>query len=103
MECELNVAWDQTLLGDIGGTTARFAVLTGDILGPIDHLPVAGHSSLIDAIDSYLGGRRDRIDRAILGVAGPVENGRCIIVNSQWIIDAAELQAAYGFKSITII
>jgi glucokinase len=99
------VARDQTLLGDIGGTTARFAVLTDDILGPIDHLPVSGHRSMIDAIDAYLRSRRDgnRIGAAVLGVAGPVENGRCIIINSQWVIDAAELRAAFGFKSINLI
>jgi glucokinase len=99
------VAWDQTLLGDIGGTTARFAVLTGDILGPIDHLPVSGHRSLINAIGSYLDGRHDRnrIGAAVLGVAGPVENGRCIIINSQWVIDAAELRDAFGFKSINLV
>jgi glucokinase len=102
---ELDVARDQTLLGDIGGTTARFAVLTGDTLGPINYLAVSGHRSLIDAIDGYLSGRRDgdRIGAAVLGVAGPVENGRCIIVNSQWVIDAAELRAAFGFKSISLI
>jgi glucokinase len=80
-------------------------VLTNYILGPIDHLPVSGHRSIIDAINTYLGSRRDRnrIGAGILGVAGPVENGRCIIINSQWIIDAAELRAAFGFKSIDLI
>jgi glucokinase len=97
------LACDQTLLGDIGGTHARFAVLTGDTLGPIDHLQVSDHRSIIDAIKSYLGGRRDGVAAAVLGVAGPVENGRCVIINSQWVIDAAEVRAAFGFKSINVI
>jgi len=99
------VACEQTLLGDTGGTTARFAVLTGDILGPIDHLPVSEYRSMIDAVDSYLGSRQDcsRIGAAVLDVAGPVESGRCVLVNSQWVIDAAELRAAFGFKSISLI
>lgn len=96
---------DQTLLGDIGGTTARFAVLTDDTIGPIAHLPVSGHRSLIDAIESYLGSRRDRgrIGAAVLGVAGLVESGRCIILNSQWVGDTAELRAVFGFKSVNLI
>lgn len=99
------MAYDQTLFGDIGGTTARFAVLTGDAIGPIDHLPVSGYRSMVDAIDGYLGSRsdRDRIRAAVLGVAGLVEGGRSIIVNSQWVIDAAELQSAFRFKSVNLI
>jgi glucokinase len=99
------VAFEQTLLGDIGGTTARFAVLTGDTLGPINHLPVSNYRSMIDATESYLGSHpdRSRIDAAVLGVAGPVESGRCVLINSQWVIDAAELRAAFGFKSIGVI
>jgi glucokinase len=99
------VARDQTLLGDIGGTSARFAVLTGDTLGSIDHLPVAQYRSLIDAIDGYLGSHQDRnqIGAAVLGVASPVEDGRGVIINSQWVIDAAELRTAFGFKSISLI
>jgi len=96
---------EQTLLGDIGGTTARFAVLTGDTLGPVDHLPVSEYRSMIDAIDSYLGSRcdRDRVGAAVLGVAGPVEHERCIIINSQWVADATELRTAFGFKSVNLV
>lgn len=99
------MARDRTLLGDIGGTNVRFAVLAGDTLGPIDHLQVSAHRSLRHAIDAYLGNRQDRgrIGAAVLGVAGPVESGRSLIVNSQWMIDAAELRDGLGFKSIILI
>jgi glucokinase len=99
------VASERTLLGDIGGTNARFAVLSGNTLGPIDHLPVSHYRSMIDAVEGYLGRRRDRsrINAAVFGVAGPVEGGRCVLINSQWAIDAAELRAASGFKSVSVI
>ena len=99
------MACEPTLLGDIGGTNARFAVLAGDTLGPIDHLPVAHYRSMIDAIHGYLNGRQDRnpIGAAILGVAAPVDGGRSVLVNSQWVVDAAELRAAFGFGSISVI
>jgi glucokinase len=105
LEDALDVAREQTLLGDIGGTTARFAVLTEDTLSPIDHLPVSHHRSMIDAIESFLASRqdRDRIGAAVLGVAAPVEGGRSVLVNSQWVVDAAELRAAFGFRSISLI
>src|SRR5262249_15268232 len=79
-------------------------MLTGDTLGPIDHLPVSGYRSTIEAIDGYLGNRdRSRVRAAILGLAGPIEDGRCIIINSQWVTDADELRAAFGFKTISLI
>jgi glucokinase len=99
------VTREQTLLGDIGGTNARFAVLTADTLSPIDHLPVSEYGSMVDAIHGFLGSGPDRsgIVAAILGVAAPVEGGRSVLVNSQWVVDAAELRAAFGFKTIHLI
>jgi glucokinase len=99
------VACGKTLLGDIGGTTARFAVLTGSALGPVDHLAVSEYPSLIEAVRSYLAshGERGPMDAALLGVAGPVESGRSTLINSPWVIDAAELHAACGIKSVDLI
>lgn len=100
-----NVVSEKTLLGDIGGTTARFAVLAGGVLGPIDHLPVARYPSLIAAITDYLDrhGERTPPGAAFLGVAGPIENGRCVLVNSQWVIDAAEIRTSCGIGSVHLI
>jgi glucokinase len=99
------LGWDQILLGDIGGTTARFAVLTGDRLGPIDHVAVSRYQTAIDAISGFLGNRADRgrIGGAVLGVAGPVEGGRCVITNSHWVTDAGELRTAFGFDFVNLM
>jgi len=99
------VTFAQTLLGDIGGTTARFAVLTGDALSPIDHLPVSEYRSMVDAIEGFLSSRQDRnrIGAAVLGVAAPVEGGRSVLVNSQWVVDADELRRAFELQSISVI
>ncbi len=99
------MASGKTLLGDIGGTTARFAILTGDGLGPVDHLPVSKYRSLIEAIGGYLAshGERGTIEAAFLGVAGPIESGRCTLVNSGWVIDAGEIHTALGIKSVHMI
>jgi glucokinase len=92
----------KTLLGDIGGTTVRLAVLAGDALGPVDHRPVARYRSPADAIRDYLESRGP-IRAAVLDVAAPIENGRGTLVNSGWVIDAAELQDAFGFKQVHLI
>jgi glucokinase len=100
-----DVACEKTLLGDIGGTTARFAMMTGDALGPVDHLAVSQHRSLVDAVMGFLASRGERapMDAALLAVAGPIENGRSTLINSQWVIDAAELHGACGIKSVHLI
>ncbi len=80
-------------------------MLSRDTLGPIAHVAVSGHPSVIAAIGSFMSDRGDRgrIGAAILGVAGPVERGRCLITNSNWVADAAELHAVFGFKSVSLI
>src|SRR5689334_12508965 len=45
---------DRVLLGDIGGTNARFALLDGGVIRDITHLKVADFPSIIDAITDFL-------------------------------------------------
>ena len=44
---------EHTVLGDIGGTNARFAVLNGDRLGPIEHLAVRDYMHFADALAAF--------------------------------------------------
>jgi glucokinase len=80
-------------------------VLAGDALGPVAHLAVSEYPSLIEAVRGYLAshGERSPMDAALLCVAGPVEGGRSTLVNSPWVIDAAELQAECSIKSVDLI
>jgi glucokinase len=94
---------NRTLLADIGGTTARFAVSAGDGVGPIDHIAVFGHPSIDSAIAAFLEKQSGPIDRAVLGVAGPVIDGCCFITNSGWSAAVDKLRAAFGFASVTLV
>jgi len=96
---------EKILLGDIGGTNVRFAVLTAGDLGPIAHLPVSNYRSLGGAIGDYLERHGDGTppDAALLGVAGAVERGRGVLVSSQWEIDAGAIHAQYGIKSVHLL
>jgi len=93
------------LLADIGGTNARFALSDGAAIGPSANLQVAEHASLPAAIDSFLIGAaaKGRIAAAGLAVAGPVEHGRCVIINSGWTVDGAELRAALGCETVHLL
>ena len=93
----------RVLLADIGGTNARFAVLSGTELGPVTHIPAAGHALFADALAAYLDRTPGRIDVAVLAVAGVVAGDRCALTNNPWVVDAAELLGAFGFTSVRLI
>jgi glucokinase len=96
---------DRVLLADIGGTNARFALMDRGEIGPVEHLKVADFSSAADAIAAFQ--TRHAADQpaaaAVLGVAGPVQNNRCIITNSRWIIDGDELQKMFSFSTARLL
>ncbi len=93
------------LLADIGGTNARFALLDGDAVGPIEVMAVADHARSGDAVAAFLNRHRaaGSIAGAVIGVAGPVEDGRVDFTNSPWVVDAAELRAAFGFPQVRVV
>ncbi len=99
------VARRRVLLGDIGGTNARFALLDGDTLGPIEHFAVAAHRDLDSVTAAFLATQSNRlpVDAAVFGVAGPVEGGRCEITNSRWHVDATTLAARFGFAEVRLL
>lgn len=94
-----------TLLADIGGTNARFALLADGKIGPISHIAVGDFGTFQQALAAYLGDTAPpgTIRNAIFAASGPVQNGRCALTNNSWIIDAAELCADYGFSSVRLI
>ncbi len=96
---------ERILLGDIGGTNARFALFAGGKLGAVEHYPVADYANIAAAIAAFLArqARSETISSAVLGVAGPVEEGRTELVNSGWVIDAAALRMGLGFHRVALV
>nr|WP_291859511.1 glucokinase [Bradyrhizobium sp.] len=95
----------KVLLADIGGTNARFALLTGRSVGMIAHMAVGDYGSFHEALGAYLAGlpEAETISAAILAVAGVVRNGRCNLTNNSWVVDAAELRNSYGFSTVRML
>jgi glucokinase len=98
-------ATDRVLLADVGGTNARFAVMDRGVIGTVGWIRVTDSAGISDAVGNFLGRYRDapRIGAAMLGVAGTVENNRCLIVNSQWEIDGSTLRADFGFERVELL
>lgn len=91
------------LLGDIGGTNARFALADEGGVGDIAALRVADHPDPQAALRSFLAGAERAPDRAALAIAGPVEdNGTADLTNGSWHFDAARLGEDLGIDSVSL-
>jgi glucokinase len=96
------------LLADIGATNARFALLAAGELGPVKTFEVARFVRFADAAQNFLEDHKDflrdhseheEVVHAVLAVAGPVENGRAMLTNSSWVIDAEDLYKSFGLAA----
>ncbi len=87
----------RTLLADIGGTYARFAVASGRKVGEIWTTEVSAHHDIVDAIASFArrGAPLQGVEGALIAAAGPVEGGRCKLTNAVWTIDEEAIAAAF--------
>ncbi|WP_372526016.1 glucokinase [Piscinibacter sp.] len=94
------------LVGDVGGTNARFAWLTGagSTLTDIDTLPCAAFPSLIDAIRHYLGKHAKPPPRwCAIGIANPVVGDHVQMTNHDWSFSISAVQAQLGLTRFLVI
>jgi glucokinase len=94
------------LVGDVGGTNARFALLDGE--GRVRNLhiyPAATYASLSDIIADYLERTvgRKRPPRAVIAVAGPVLDGEIEFTNLHWQVSEGELLAQFEFEAVRLM
>jgi glucokinase len=92
---------ERVLLGDIGATNARFALATESILGPVTTFEVNRFARFTDVVNLFLRDHSDRsrLRHALFAIAAPIDSRRCVLTNCPWVIEAAELQASFGFQS----
>ena len=91
------------LIGDIGGTHARFAISTSE--GKIECMRIcqnSAYSSLLSSVQDYL---KDpalkslpRASKAALAIAAPLSGDEVILTNRDWSFSRERLQADLGFK-----
>jgi glucokinase len=89
------------LLGDIGATNARFALLTNGALGPVNCLDVAEFARFADATAAFLKDHCQKIEitNVVLAVAGPIKGERCVLTNCSWVVDARELYSTFKLEA----
>lgn len=94
------------LIGDIGGTNARFGLLT-DALGELKQFPVvktAKFDDLTDAIQNTALSQTAIYPRtALLAVAGPVRGDTISMTNCPWVVEPKRLIDEFGFEVVVVI
>ena len=92
------------LLGDIGGTNARFALARDGEIRMLASLRVAEHATASAALAEILQGLAGpRPRRAVFACAGPVEAGAIALTNSDWRLEEAALEAEFGFDRVLLV
>jgi glucokinase len=92
----------QRLIGDIGGTNARFALVGADGRpSEVRTLPAAGFPGLVEAAAAYLDGRP--VAEAVIAVATPVEGDAVSFTNSHWSFSISEARARMGLERLEVI
>ncbi|MDF3863305.1 glucokinase [Pseudomonas denitrificans (nom. rej.)] len=94
------------LVGDIGGTNARFALWRGEILESIQVLACADYPRPEDAVRDYLqrvGQPLSAIDNVCLACAGPVGAGDFKFTNNHWVICRDAFRAELGLSHLLLV
>lgn len=94
------------LLGDIGGTNARFAVLPapGEPVCLLPRALTAQTPSPVEAIRIALEGYQGAAPRsAMIAVATRVDRPAIRLTNAAWTIDAEAIGAALGLQRVTLV
>jgi glucokinase len=94
------------LIGDIGGTNARFAVID-DVEAEVRQLPTAhtrDHKTLEDAIEKVvIDGSGTRPRSAILAAAGPVSGDFVDLTNSDWNVEPKTIIKRFGIGDVILL
>jgi glucokinase len=98
---------DAILVGDIGGTNTRLAIIEM-VKGHFNFLaeetfPSREEPSLESALRKFLSSPIHPITRACLGVAGPVRYGRCEATNLPWVIDSQQIAQQLNLPRVSLI
>lgn len=90
------------LAGDVGGTKAQLALFSseGSPRSPKAELrlPTRGSASLEVLIREFLTQTGAKPTRMVLGIAGPVNDNRCITTNLPWQVDGEAMGEEFGAK-----
>ncbi len=98
---------DLTLLvGDVGGTNARFAIARWvdgrPVLEHHESFPASEHPTFLGGVKAFIDGCEVKPSGGVIAVAGPVTDGEIDLTNSPWRVSEREL-GTLGLDPIRLI
>ena len=94
------------LAGDVGGTKTSLALYRREARGLLrSRMATYGsreHAGLDPILRDFLSGGV-AVERACIGVAGPVAGGRCRLTNLDWEVDEASLRRTLGVREAYLV
>lgn len=94
------------LVGDIGGTNARFALWRNQQIESVRVLPTVEHARPEDAIRAYLQDTEQSVDAlqaVCLACAGPVSGDQFTFTNNHWRLSRAAFCEDLGLSDLLLI
>ncbi len=93
------------LIGDIGGTNARFAISENGQFGDVSAVLVSKYATLQAALADYLAQlpRTRRPSSGALAIAGPVSGDAVQLTNLNWSFSTAALKEALDLSSLVVM
>ncbi|MEK1855899.1 MAG: glucokinase [Phyllobacterium sp.] len=94
------------LVGDIGGTNARFAILVDAYAEPKEFpiIQTADFPTIDEAIQNAILDHTSIQPRsAVLAIAGPVEGDEIDLTNCAWVVKPHQMMETLGLRDITVL
>jgi glucokinase len=94
------------LIGDIGGTNARFAILVDAFAQPKEFpiIATADFATIDEAVQTSVLDKTSVQPRtAILAVAGPVDGDEIDLTNCPWVVRPKQMIADLGFDEVIVV
>ncbi|HJX34910.1 MAG TPA: glucokinase [Desulfatiglandales bacterium] len=95
------------LAGDVGATKTNLGLFLKGKGRPvpkvIETYPSSKSSNIEDIVEIFIKSHPLPVTGACLGVAGPVQNGRCKTTNLPWDISENRIKNLFGFRYVRLI
>ncbi len=93
------------LVGDIGGTNARFALASKGDVGDVTVLPTKDYATFEAAIRAYLSGpaKGATVREAAFAIAAPITSDQVSFTNRDWRFSIRDLQGRLGLDRLHVL